>query len=213
MSDIKIIMESWRKHLVEQGEGNTVTKSVNRDNLKSRFLSQIEKFKDRVPNIEAIVDRYVDMKLKDGSKDYSDFAAFVMTNREKSLEDETEALDDIDNFDPTDPASFRTDVKFNENLNEFFNIGQQIGSDLAGGASDDKMREIIKILSDHSDAMSKRVRFIDQQISKKRRVPEESPEPATSDDLEQLLKDRESVFQRVVNKMFPRLMKPKRRRR
>ena len=107
-------MENWKRFLSEQ-EKDPVIHSINKDKIKDQFRDFIEKQRAQIPEIESIVDRYVEMKMQQGSTDYSDLANYVADevakNKTSTEEDPSQQLptDDPVEFDPTDHRSWRPD--------------------------------------------------------------------------------------------------------
>ena len=100
-------MENWKRYLVEQQ--SPVTQSVNRDKIKAQFSNFIKKYRIQIPEIESIVEKYIDMKMKEGSADYSDLADFVAINRKKAQTQPADSVptDNPSEFDPTDHRNWR----------------------------------------------------------------------------------------------------------
>ena len=108
-------MENWKKFLLENDKNkDAVIQSINKDKIKDRFKVFIEKYKQQIPDIDSIVDKYIEMKMKQKSSDYSDLADYVVKNRKSTektppQEDPTlyfnksgEKTSNPAEFDPTD---------------------------------------------------------------------------------------------------------------
>ena len=96
-------MENWKKFLSEQNP-DPVTQSINKNKIKDRFREFIERYKQQIPEIESIVDKYIEMKMKQQSTDYSDLADYVAKNRTSAEKSPSQQLptDNPEEFDPTD---------------------------------------------------------------------------------------------------------------
>ena len=107
---MKLIMENWKRFLAEQNQ-DAVIQSINKDKIKDRFREFIEKYKQQIPDIESIIDKYIEMKMKQQSTDYSDLADYVAKNRISTEEPPSQQLptDSPEEFDPTDHRNWRTD--------------------------------------------------------------------------------------------------------
>ena len=101
-------MESWKRFLAEQTAD--VVNKINKEKIKDQFKGFIEKYKQQIPEIESIVDKYIDMKMKDKSTDYSDLADFVVKERPTKTPPPTKPAENPAEFDPTDHRNWRSDL-------------------------------------------------------------------------------------------------------
>ena len=105
-------MENWKRFLAEQNQ-DAVIQSINKNKIKDRFRQFIKKYKQQIPDIESIVDKYIEMKMKQQSTDYSDLADYVaaeVSKKKASTEESPRPTDGPANFDPTDHRSWRPDL-------------------------------------------------------------------------------------------------------
>lgn len=50
-------------------------------------------------------------------------------------------------------------------INEFFNIGQQIGSELFGANAEEQLKNLLDLSLDHSDRMAKKIAVLEKAIN------------------------------------------------
>ena len=63
-------------------------------------------------------------------------------------------------------------------LNEFFSIGQQIGSELFGAGAEEQLKNLLDLSLDHSDRMAKKIIVLERAINYLLGV--KTPAPPTS---------------------------------